>query len=318
MQVKICPKCNARNRPASAACSNCYSTLEGVQVTEEQAPQVAVPAAPAAPRPPKAPAAPAQPTQQMAAPPQAPPGVPAQTQMGGPIPPPHGAQPMPPGAFQVAPQRRSPVGIIIAVVLGALVVFGAIGYALMNSPFVKGGPPPTESPEKVMLAFLEAKKTEDFAKCKPYLSSRSIEIVNNTLGSKQARSAGFTIKDSADWALFGISPTSREMAGKVITVKNKKDDKEADNTMAIVHVHVEAKAEPAPAPQPLTPPGVEPPPAAEESEEGKDFSDMLDFGPVDCEWVLVAEDGRWKVDIEETNRRGLGLGKKGNPFKLGK
>ncbi len=189
------------------------------------------------------------------------------------------------------------------VVCLVFIVIGGTGFALMHSGLLKGAPRPTESPEKVMLAFLEAKKTEDLEKCRPYLSRRSIEIIENTFGSSQARSAGFTMKDSADWALFSIPPTSREMAGRELTAKETKDDKEADSSMAIVHITVDAKEEPAPEPA--------------QPESSGSFSEVFDFGPVDVDCVLVAEDGHWKVDIEKTNRRGLGLGKKGNPFRLG-
>lgn len=319
MQVKVCPKCKAQNRPTSAACSNCYSSLEGVQVTEGTAPPVAASTAPAAPRPARSAAAPTQqmgvPTQTMAAPQQTQMGVPAQTQMGQMSPPP--GRPMPPGAYQTHPQpKRAPVGIIVVVILVVCAALGVMVFAVSRSGFFKPDPPPTESPEKAMLAFLEAKKTEDMAKCQPYLSEYSVYTIQHALSSKQAQSAGFTHKDAADMLLWSMPPTREELGGdKEIIATEMKGDRDASDRIAIVHVVVDFKAEPAAAPRPLLPPDQTPPP---EPDKKMDFVKSLHLGKVDIQYVMRAEQGKWKVDIDDTHRRALGLGPRESFFKIGK
>lgn len=315
MQVRVCPKCKAQNRPTSAACSNCYASLESVPVTEGTAPPVATSAAPRAPRA-------AAPTRQTRPPHQA--GVPGQTQMGTPVAPPPGmpmppgAQ-MPPGAYQMAPPpKKSPAGLILLIVFVAALAIGGMMFVAMKSGLLRPEPRPTEDPAKVTIAFLEAKRSEDLAKCEPYLSSRSIKIIKNTLSSPQARSAGFTEKDAAEWMLFGVSPTAKEMAGKQIAASEVIGDEEADNRTVVVHVVIDAKDEPAPASKPLLPPGATPPPEPAEPEGKVSLEDLFDMGPVDMHFVLVAEEGHWKVDLEETDRRAEGEPKAKRPFKLGK
>lgn len=311
MEVRVCPKCKAQNRSTSAACSNCYSSLESVPVTEGTAPQMS---APVAPRPPRTATPTAAPTQQMGAPPQAQQmGVPPQTQMGVAAPPP--GRPLPPGAYQTAPKSKSPVGIILVVLFIALAAVGGLAFAVMKSGFFKPDAPPTESPQKVMLAFLEAKKTEDLTKVEPYLSENSKNIIKNTLSSKQAQSAGFTSKDSANMVLWSMTPTSEEMRDTQIVVNEMKGDRDADQHTAIVNVMVQAAPEPAQAPKPLLPPGQTPPP---EPEKKVDLSKFFHSEPVEVQYVLIAEGGKWKIDVDDTKRRALGLGKRESLFHIGK
>lgn len=308
MQVKVCPKCRAQNRPTTAACAHCYASLEDVAVTESSAPPVRTQARP---KPSKqaartATAPPPAATQQMKAP--------QQTQMGaatmGPppgMPPHHGITPV---------KRRSMAGVIALVVFLVLIVCAGLGFAVVESGIFKPKPRPTGSPASEALKFLEAKKSGDLAQVKPYLSRHSIDMLNNTFGTRQAQSAGFGAKDAADMLLFNQEPTARQMRDKQIAATELKDDKEADSDMAIVSVNIDRKAEAAPAPKPLLAPGASPPPD-QQPEQHIDVSSLFDAGPIRVEFVLVAEDGKWKVDLAETNRRALGLGKPGNPFKLG-
>lgn len=321
MDVKICPKCKAQNRATNAACSSCYASLDGVAVTQAEAPQLRI-QNPPPPRPPKQPQA-APPTQQMppASPLQGPAptqqfGPPQQTQIGS-MPPPPGV-PAPTQAF--APQggmpgqpvpgqglppvkKKSPAGIV-ALVLGLIVVvIGGGVFALMQSGLMGGESRPTESVEKVATAFLDAKKNNDYDTCKPYLSEASIEKLNSTIfNSKQAQSAGFGTKESSDMLLFSQDPAPKNLKlGGAVSVKELKTDKEADNQTAIVKVHVDGKTN--------TPVGEGP-----VSEEAAEAASMWDVGPVDCELVFIAEGGKWKYDVEETERRAAGEPKKKKGF----
>lgn len=305
MQVRVCPKCKAQNRPTSVACSNCYASLEAVPVTEGSAPPpVSAAIAPPAPRPARTTGA--TPRQQM--------GVPQQTQMG-PMSPPPGMPAQPTQYRMPPPAKRSSAGIIVFVTLVVLAAIGTLVFAVTKSGLLKSEPLPTESPAKAALHFLEAKKTLDLSKVEPYLSRHSIEMIHNTLSSKQAQSAGFSSKDAENMLLFDLSPTKSEMEDKLVAATEVKGDKDADEHTAIVSVVIDSKPEPAPAPKPLLPPGVTPPP---EPEKKVDFSKLFDTGPLEVQFVLVAEEGRWKVDIGQTNRRALGLGRPGNPFRAGK
>lgn len=315
MQVKVCPKCKAENRPTNAACSSCYTSLENVAVTESAAPPPArtqaVPAAPRPPRPPR-PTAPPAPTQQMQAP--------QQTQMGTLPPPPPG---MPPGMqFQVTPVKTGPSGGVIALIIFLFVVIfgGGIYYAVTKSGLLKGEPMPTEPPEKAAIGYLEAKKTHDMSKVEPFLSKRSIELVHKAFSDRQSQSAGFGRKDAEEMHIFGATPTAEEMEGRTITASVMKGDEYSDDRTAVVLVALDRKHDAQPSqPQPLVPPGATPPPQAQQQEEKKvDFSKLFDTGPIEVQYVMVAEDGKWKVDIAQTDSRALGLGKVKNPFKPGK
>lgn len=304
MQVKVCPKCNAENKAANAACSNCYASLDGAAVTEGSGP---APVRAQAPRPAKTPAAAAAPVQQV--------GATQQTQMGTMAPPPS----MPPQSTQYGMlppvKKRSMAGIIVLVVFIVLIATGGFGFLVLKSGLFRSEPLPTESPATAVVKFLEAKKTGVLSNVEPYLSKQSVYRIHNTFGSRQAQSAGFGSKVAADLLLFGAEPTAAQMAGKQIAASEVKGDKEADERMAIVSVVVDKKPEAPPAPKPLLPPGVTPPP---EPEQHADVSSLFDPGPIEVEFVMVAEDGQWKVDLAETNRRSIGLGKPGNPFIFGK
>jgi len=254
---------------------------------------------------------PPQQTQQIGGPPPAQMGAPAQTQMGGPMaPPPPGRPNLPPGAFQVAPKQKSTAGIVIAVIALVCVVLGVMVFAVTKSGMFKGKAKPTEPADKVMLAFLQVKRTEDLAKCEPYLSQHSIKMIQNTLSSKQAQSAGFTRKDAADTVIWSLPPTREDMNGKEITASVLKTDRDASDSVAIVQVTCDEKQE-APVAQPLLPPGQEPP---QQPEKHDNFGMSMRLGRVSVTYVLIAEDGKWKVDIDNTNRRALGLGPRTSLF----
>lgn len=299
MQVKVCPKCKAENKTGNAACSSCYTSLENVPVQESTTPPPArTQAVPAAPKPPSAPAR----TQQMPSS--------QQTQMGTMSPP-----PPPPGQFQMMPPaKRSSTGPIIAIVIVlVLAVFGGAFYLAASKSGLLASAAPSEAPEKSVLKFLEAKKTHDFAKVEPYLCRNSVDMINNAYSGRQMQSAGFGKKDAESMFVFGVPPTADDMKGSEIVASRVKGDEYADSRTAVVRVVVDKKEAP-PAPQQLLPPGAAAPPQAEEKHF--DFSSFL--GPVEVEYVLVAEGGQWKIDLSQSAKRELGLGKARLPFRMGK
>lgn len=304
MQVKVCPKCKAENRPTNAACSSCYASLESVIATESSAP-APVRTQPVGAAKPRTPAATApMPTQQMPAA--------QQTQMGTMGPPP-GMQQM------VMPAKRhSSAGIVVLVIFLCVVVIGAFGFALSKSGLLKTDPIPTEPPQQVVLKFLAAKKTRSLAKVEPYLSQSSIEMIKNTFGSRQAQSAGFGKRDAASMLLFDAEPSVQDLQNSRIAASVVKGDKDTDERTAIVLVVVAAEPEPAPAPKPILLPGVSPPDSGQTPEKRLDLSSILRAHPIRTEFVVVAENGQWRVDLAETQRRSFGLGRAGIPFKLGK
>jgi hypothetical protein len=301
MQVKVCPKCKAENRPTNAACSSCYASLEAVIPTESSGPARTQSAPAAKPRTPAAP----MPTQQMPA---------AQrTQMGTTGPPP-GFQHM---TMQPA-KRRSSAGIIVLVVFLSLAAIGGLGFAVARSGMLKTEPLPTQPPDQVVLKYLAAKKTRSLAKVEPYLSRQSIELVQKAFGSRQAQSAGFGKSDAESMYVFDAQPSVQDMTDKRVMASVAKDDQDADERTAIVRVVVDEQPGPAPAPKPIALPGVSLPDSGQTPAKKSDLSSLFHARPIHTEFVVVAEDGQWKVDIKESFRRAMGMGRAGNPFKLGK
>lgn len=305
MQVKVCPKCRAENKAANAACSSCYTSLEGVAVTESAGPAPArTQAMPAAPKPPSAPA----PTRQMPAA--------QQTQMGTMSPPPG----MPPQSMQFQmgpPPRRSASPAIIALIIFlALAIFGGGLFVVVGkSGLFKPEAMPTEPPEKAVLSYLEAKKTHDISKVELYLCRKSIDMLDKAFSGRQVSSAGFGKKDAEEMYVFGAAPSLDQMANREMVANVLKGDEYEDDRTKVIRVVLDKKAAAAEAPQPLLPPGVTPPP---KEEKQVDLSSLFDHGPIIAEFVVVAEDGHWKVDIGQGVNRNLGLGKPGNVFKPGK
>ncbi len=297
MQVKVCPKCGAENRDASAACSNCYTSLEGVALTESAKAAQPVAAAPAVPRPPITTPSPAStqqppaPTQQMSGPPRQMPGGHQQTQMGAPGPPPGMPQRLPDGAYTTAP-KRSAAPIIAFVVVIVLAALGGVGYLAVGQLGAgKTEPIPTEQPDKVVLALLEAKKTHEIAKVQPYFTQRSLDRIKSTLSGAQAESAGFDRAEVAKMLFWDVSPTVDDLR-RAISVKASvvKDDpliEENKGRVAVVHIE---RQYPAPA---LFGSG---------SSGDGDSSQAGRMAPVTDEYVFVlcAEGGKWKLDLDMT------------------
>ena len=304
MLVKVCPKCKAENKPTNAACSICYTSLESVAETESAAPApVMAQAASAAPKSAQPPAGGALPTQQMPASQQTqmgtmgpPPGMPIRNQMMPPV------------------KRKSLAGIIALVVFLVILVFGGFGY--MTWMMLKPEPIPTAPPEQTVLKYLAQKRTRVLSKVEPYLSQHSIEMIHRTYSSRQFESAGYGKADAANIYIFDAEPTIEQMEEKQILASVIKDDKFTDERTVVVRAVVDEKPEQAAAPQPLLPPGVTPP--EPEPRQSLDLSSLFKRGPIETDFVLVAEKGQWKIDITKTSLRTLGVGKLGYPFKMGK
>lgn len=219
----------------------------------------------------------------------------------------------------MAPVRHGPspgvVGLIIF--LAVAVIGGGLFFAASKGGLFKGAPMPTEPPEKAILGFLAAKQTHDMSKVGPFLSSHSIEMMQKAFSGAQAQSAGFGQKDSEDMYVWNATPSIEDMKGRSIVASLVKDDEYTEDRTAVVMVTLDKKAVPS-QPKPLVAPGTAPPPTDQSPEKKIDISDLFDTGPIHAYFVMIAEDGRWKVDFAQTTNRGLGLGKVKNPFKLGK
>lgn len=168
MQVKICPKCNAENRPDRASCSNCYVSLEEVAITtvEKKEPvtcQAETQGQTLAGQPLNAPSN-EQPK-------------PAESPYGPPPGPPR------PGAVSGPPFRenRQPIqqgtnwGAIILVVL--LLAGGAFaGWWFFMKPL---------PPEQVVQNFFQAAGDGNYDKFKGYLTDASIEMIKTEGGGEE-------------------------------------------------------------------------------------------------------------------------------------
>jgi hypothetical protein len=273
MQVKKCPKCGAENKPANTSCSKCYAAIDNVPLTESKAAdESAVAAAPRAaqPGPPPAAARPMPPAPGHAA--SVPPQTPASVRPGV-------EREAPPIRITIGPPHRKPYALIAVV---ALVVAGAVtGTIVLTRP--KPPPPAPEVPaNKVVLSFLEAKKTKRVSECQPYMSKASIDFLHRAFGTKQARSAGFDEQEVAQMYLFRVAPTKEDMSHctvAAVLVPDAKVEEETDLPTAVVHVSLDNQDK---------------------------YSMMLQ---TEFDFVLVAEDSQWKVDLLMTaHREGRGGG----------
>lgn len=285
MQVKVCPKCGAESRESSAACSNCYWSLEGVSPTESTKASQPVQSKPVAPRPSKTTPAPA-PTQQMPAS--------QQTQMGTAGPPPGMPQRMPDGAYMRPPKRTSAAAIVVIVLLIVFAVFGGVGYlAVTQLGLFNSEPMPTEQPDRVVLAFLEAKRTHAFTKVEPYLSKDSLEFLENYLNGAQGRSAGFDRKEIQKMFLWDVMPTADDLArDPIIKAAVVKDDplvKTNHGRAAVVRVEMEIRM-----------PSLSMPSQPGGQSQSMPMLDKNVLGPLapEFDYVLYPEGGKWKVDLQ--------------------
>lgn len=265
MDVRLCPKCNAKNWPDRDECALCNTSLAGVPLTEGPTGGSAQAAAPAGPQQSPQPTVPTQTpaaqTQQMpAAPPQQgydPTGLPPNVHPYAPV------RPLaPPVQFQ---SSRLPIVIGLAVVVVLAVIAAYIGAP-------KKPAAPKDPPEPVVTAFLEAKKSHDLAKVEPFLTDTSLQLINMTFNSRQARSAGFSKATAADMYIFDAPPTIKDMESGAMTLRNITTPQEKDDAKAVIEVTITKQTV------------------------------ILGALSDTSELVLTPEDGKWKIDIPETVR----------------
>lgn len=207
MQVKVCPKCGAENRPDKAACSGCYSSLEGVPETEGK------------PKPASTGPAAERPTTE---------GPPAAQPLGGigsPAPNPNYAPPGGPSTYRPPTfnERSQPIkqgpnwgAIVLVVLLIAGAAFAGWWFFLKPA-----------GPEKVVQQMIDASKAGDYEKMKACFSQSTINMIQMTPGGEEA----------AKQSLQGKS--SRQYDGKITGVTY--DDK--NSSLAYVALEPANKAQ---------------------------------------------------------------------------
>jgi hypothetical protein len=147
--------------------------------------------------------------------------------------------------------------------LVALVV-GGLYYKYQAS---KPLPAPKVPAEQVVISFLEAKKTREFAKVKPYLSQNTLKKLDSLFASRQAKSAGFTRQDAENMMLWEVNPTAKDLKRSSISA-DRHDDSDQRKGTATVRVAL----------QPLA-------------------KGPFDLPIMDVFFVCVQEGDQWKVDI---------------------
>lgn len=203
MQVRVCPKCGAENRPDRASCSNCYTSLEAVAETE------------AKPRPvPTQPRAEA-PNQPVSASPLTGPAVTAgPTPADNYAPPPGAPSPYgPPPSFErrLAPTSRGPNWIAIILTIVILAGAGCGGWWAYNK-FVK------PSPEAVIQKMIDAAKEGDYDKFKSCLSQDSISLMNMQVGENEEAARAAMKRSASNEQTAKITGTTYEDGGKTAVV----------------------------------------------------------------------------------------------------
>lgn len=203
MQVKVCPKCGAENKPDKASCSGCYASLEDVAETEATPRPAAAPSQPQEPRPPAA-----------ASPLSGPATVEGQTPTGyfAPLP----DAPRPDGPVlrerRPAPAGRGPNwgAIVLVIVLLAGAAYGGWwGYNKYVKP----------SPEAVVQKMIDATTEGDYDKLKSCLSQSSLSTLNMMVGSDE-QAAREAMKKSAGSKVAAriVGTTTYEDGGKIAVV----------------------------------------------------------------------------------------------------
>lgn len=260
MDVKLCPKCNAKNWPDKEVCALCNTSLEGVPLTGS--PTAGKSAAEPAQQPTIAMQAPVAQTQQIPA------GPPAQS---------YDHTGLPPNVHPYAPVRQmsppvefktNPWPIVLSVA-GVLILAAIAAYIGMpKKPAL-----PADPPEPTVSAFLEAKKSHDLKKVKPYLIAGSLDFLDKAFSTRQARSAGFDKAAVADMFLFDVAPTIKDLTQASVSLKNVSTEQDKKDATAVVEVTVTRE---------IAILGV--------------MSDVYEF-------VLAPEAGKWKIDVVATRQR---------------
>ncbi len=276
MQVKVCPKCGVENLPTFPVCRRCQTSLaqvvpmESAQTPQQQA-SGQYPNQPPIQQPPNnyAPPVQQQPYSQYSSPPA---GQipPAQTPYGTTV-----EQSQDGQQFIEFPHRSA---WSITSVLGILVLIGlAVGvyYAWMRITAPK--PRPAIPANQVVMGFLQAKATGDINKVRPYLSKDSLKMLAQTLSSRQAESAGFTRDDVNQMLIFGVEPTDKQLKGATVKITGF-DDGNGKKDTATVTANVTIR------------------------------HPLLGLMEGEYTYIVVIENGEWKIDLKKTTDEGTGGG----------
>lgn len=238
MKVKVCPKCGAENRPEKESCSNCYGSLEGVELTESTREPVITSSQPTRPpRPPRG-----EPLTNLPGEPVRKEETPAQS---------FGESPFYSSRPPVAVKQGANFGVIFLVVI-LLAGGGFAGWWFFLKP---------PSPAQVVQRFLDACEHQDAERAKVQLSKSTLDKP----GVGDAFVTSF-IKAREIALQKGRTPGSA-VTMKVVSTSYT----DSDRKTAVV------------ACQPLD----------EKGQPSKEMQFTFD-------WVLVKEEGGWKIDIEAT------------------
>lgn len=261
MEVRVCPSCGTENKRSRSSCANCYASLASVPATQSGAG-----AKPTAPQGRTLSSAPMQGARAQSNPQTPPAGAPA------------------PGYSSPQPESRGSLAWLF-ILVGVLLAIGAVAFVgLQLRPFVKAASAEPKVPaDKVITDFLEAKKTHDYAKVKPFLSEASITAIDATFSGRQMQSAGFTREDAYNTHLWDVSPTPRQLGMSDYAVKPIANEEAAKEGMRVIRVSLTPKQ------------------SARESEDMSDMSQMASMAP-EVDFYLVNEKAEWKIDLKETTR----------------
>lgn len=196
MDVKVCPKCNAENKVTSASCSNCYSSLEGVGVTQSQKADEPVVVKPQ--------------EEQPAA--QRPAAVPLTGPAGQAPPGPYGPPPSPgpdPRTWRERPAPAKKSSSAAAIVLILILVLGGAAFALWHFVFSKSGP------EQAVRGFFDAVKAKDAEKAKSYLSESTVSMME-AFGGQDAMAKAFSQPGAQEQGEVNIIKTSYEGENAIV------------------------------------------------------------------------------------------------------
>lgn len=252
MPVKVCPVCGKENAEDRKFCSKCFSEL-GEAMPEQAPPVSTVPERPRGPL-----------TSQQGAYSQ--PSTPNQVRQVPPVPrcvP----EPLPDPKPVEQPGSSAPWGWIIFLVI---VLIAGFSYHRYQNRVI---PEPAVKADTVVMSFLEAKKTNQIANVRPYISKESNRMLDKALSGRQAESAGFTRKDAHNLLVFDVRPTPKELRKSTMSAV-RMDDKDQQKGTATVRAT-------------LTPIAGE----------------IIDLTGPDYWYVLVQEEDEWKVDLEKSLKR---------------
>lgn len=239
MDMRLCPKCKAKNWPDKAHCAICGESLAGVPLTDVSGG-----------RQPQQAAQQPQPVQQ-----------PAQAQSGPMGPMNFPGAPTQQAYSRPAPQVQEKPESKVPLILAGLIVIGMLGAGLW-ALIPRKEPIPTAPPEKTVSAFLEARGSTELSKIEPFFSEESLQYLRNAGDKALAKSTAFS-----------TDPSVKLVSESNITYKVTTTPEDKEKGRAIVEV------------------------------TAIDKRPSLLVMPVVCEYVLVPEGGKWKIDLSATRRR---------------